>query len=405
MRSISTYIEYLLMTRHYAFLPGLGGFVMAEHEAKISGRRLLSPGRTVQYNRFMTHDDGLLANVIMEDTGVGYNEAMLFIHHEVTAMLNRVQHEGRCPLGHLGQLFTDEDCHIAFRPADTQHIDPMYYGRENIEVRSWREIEAERHPATVTPVVELKRSRKDDVIEVPRYWLHRAAIILLVVIFFFGNLVTGSHDGGNYASMFDAEAIIGHFSTLEPQSWDDSWESETAATEALASLEAVAPAAEAVPAEVEAAAVEAAPEPAFTPAPAPAVAETIVPEAAPVVNTVKLYYIIIASTTDQAEAQRTLKKFAKKGYDNIGIIERDGRLRLYIDNYPVKSDAEAALNELRKNELFEKAWLLAVKATQTSSVLSLDEWTPLQLIIKEKDNDHFTMELSHLNQPAERDQG
>ncbi|MDO4496674.1 MAG: SPOR domain-containing protein [Bacteroidales bacterium] len=375
MLNISTYIEYLLMTQHYAFLPGLGGFVLAEHEASMKPGVVLAPGRTVQFNRFMTHDDGLLANTIMTDTGMSYDDAVKYIRHEVATMLDKVQHHGRYALGKLGYLFFDEECHIAFRPTDTQCIDPLYYGHANLQMRPWQELEAERQAATA-PVVEMKRN---DVIEVPRYWLHRAAIALLIVVFFFGNLATKHNQPTtSHASMFSTEAIMEHFSTLEAQSWDESWEH----------------------AEVPAVVAE---EPKQADIAAETI-ETVVKEIKAPENS-KLYYIIVASTTDEKEAQRTLKKFAQKGYDNIGIIERDGRLRLYIDNYAVKSEAETALSELRQNQLFEKAWLLPVKCTKSSSVLSLIDWTPIKLIIKEKDNDRFTMELSYLNQPAERDQG
>lgn len=389
MRPLSAYIEYLLMTQHYAFLPGLGGFVLAEHEAALRKGMILAPSRTVQFNRFMTHDDGLLANIIMEDTGMNYDEVMQRIRHEVASMLNQVQHSGRCQLGHLGQLFSDEECHIAFRPADTQRIDPLHYGHENLTIRPWQQIEAE-NKAVSTPIVAMETRHKSDVIEVPRYWFHRAAIILLIVCFFFGNLMTGSDNATrNYAKMFNPESLIGQFSTLESQSWDENWESE----------EYAEPTAE-VLAEV----------PVETPiAKVPAVEMPAVADSQPVAtaaSTSKLYYIIIASTTDQEEAQRVLKRFAKKGYENIGIIERDGRLRLYIDNFAVKSDAEARLREVRQIDIFEKAWLLPVKCTVANeSVLSLIDWTPLQLIIKEKDNDHLSMELSHLNPTAERDQG
>lgn len=381
------------MTQHYAFLPGLGGFVLAEHEAKLKPGMILAPSRMVQFNRFMTHDDGQLANVMMEDTGMSYDEAMQRIRHEVTSMLNQVQHNGRCNFGHLGLLFTDEDCHIAFRPADTQRIDPRYYGFDNLPVKTWAEIEAESKAAE-TPVVELKpRKKADDVIEVPKYWLHRAAIVLLIVCFFFGNLMTRNENTShNYAKMFNPEMLIGQFSTLEAQSWDENWESEnydiTETNETLAESSAETYSEEPT--------AESAPAVSTTPA-----------EASPAPSKLnKLYYIIVASTTDQAEAQRVLKRFAKKGYENLGIIERDGRLRLYIDNYAVKSDAESRLNELRQIDIFEHAWLLPVKCSvDNNAVLSLIDWTPLQLIIKEKDNDHLSMELSHLNPPAERDQG
>lgn len=398
MRPLSTYLEYLLMTEHYAFLPGVGGFVLAEHEATTKSGLMFAPGRIIQFNRFMTHDNGMLANVIMEDTGKTYEEASQYIRHEVALLLDNVQHNGHCTLGHLGQIFCDEECHIAFRSASTQRFDPQFYGHDTIKVRPWQDIEREKL-IEETPVVEIHSTKKQsDVIILPKYWVHRAAVAALIICFFFANLVTTERSSSHYhAQMFNAEEIIGQFSTLESQSWDEKWESseETSTLPDFKNSTETAIVSEAV-SEQPLTTVSAEP---LTTASISTEKTTVAPKSN------KTYYIIIASTTDTSEAQRMLKRFARKGYNNVGIIERDGRFRLYLEDYSNKESAIESMEKLRQNELFENCWILPVKNNPTSSVLSANEWTPTKLIIKEKDNDHFTMELSHLNKPAEKDQG
>ena len=107
----------------------------------------------------------------------------------------------------------------------------------------------------------------------------------------------------------------------------------------------------------------------------------------------KYYLIIVCSCTTQEDAEYQMHRLEKLGYNGLGILPRDGRYRIFINTFDVKTDAETYLNALRENKTFADAWLLAVRPES------------LSLIIKNKDNDQLPMELSHLNKSAERDQG
>lgn len=371
MKALTTYIEFLLMTRHYAFVPGIGGFMLHEEDSMmLRGGRLMPQHRMLKFNRFMDHDDGMLCNIIMQAEGLSYDDANAAISMHVSALLNRVQHEGRCQMGHMGYLFFDNDCHIAFIAADQMNGDPTNYGLPTINTRTWQEVESERNAALhpeehLAPVVELKHKRSSEVIELPKVWLRRAAIVLLVITFFFANFIIG-HDNASdqqFANILDTKTLTRTFNTLDPQSWDESW--ETANVDSLIA-ETLKPSETLEPSEK---------------------AETIAP--APE----KQYLIIVGSCTTLEDADYQVKRLGKKGYHNLSILPKDDRYRIFISSFDVKAEAEAYLEELRQTSSFADAWLLAVRTSSLSH------------IIKNKDNDQLPMELSHPNKSAERDQG
>ena len=85
MKPLHLYIEYLLKTRHYAFVPGLGGFMYQEIASTVMrDGQIAPPFRLLKFNRFMDHDDGMLANVVMKAEGVTYDEATLAIRWDTS---------------------------------------------------------------------------------------------------------------------------------------------------------------------------------------------------------------------------------------------------------------------------------------------------------------------------------
>lgn len=391
MRPLSTYIEFLLMTRHYAFVPGLGGFMFQEEPSRMMlGGRLMPPLRLLKYSRLMDHDDGMLANVIMRAEGLSYDEANQSIRLSVADVLNSVQHEGRCALGRLGFIFADEDCHIAFRAADQVDQDPVYYGMAQLNVRSWRDEERIRRGGSVVSATDKPKKpvikRGEGIVELPFRWLLRAAVIALVVTFVlvkfmpwggsanenanYANLVdTGlfHHDAGISAAPIEEQAPLATDITKEDKTETPSANTTTAPTEANDGASAH---------EIQSQPVQKTTRKALA-------------------NSGKTYLIIVGSCETRDGAERLIRRLERKGYDGLEILERDGRFRVYIEQFAAKAEAVSYLNDLRATTTFSDAWLLAVRG----------EAHPLSYNIKNKDNDQLPMELSHLNRTTERDQG
>ena len=108
----------------------------------------------------------------------------------------------------------------------------------------------------------------------------------------------------------------------------------------------------------------------------------------------KVYYVIIASCSTQADAIRAARKKVADGYTHVGVIEKDGRYRLYLKSFTKRTECESYLEQVRISTPFQTAWLLPVRQ---ESLLSY--------YLKNIDNDQLPMELSHPYKRTERDQG
>lgn len=385
MHQLSTYIEYTLMTRHYAFVPGIGGFLLREVDASYSNHIYTPSHREVHFNRFLTKDDGMLANAYMEADNITYDEALSQIQIEVAQILATLNKKKSFKLGNLGTLTYDSDHHLTIKQAKQYPLDPECYGLYNLNIRPWKELEDKKSNSS--------NEKRADVISIPTYWLQRtAAIIILLLCVLFNVNYDKDVNMYDYASVFDAEIIFDTFApnTQTSQSWDETWENEKTLSEieanATINSEEIVndeqPVAEILPEETAVASenknnLEAT----VTPKPA-----TVAPS--------KLYYIIIASCTSAKEAENAVNNRKKDGYENIGILEKDGRFRLYLKSFTDRTEGEKYLQEVRTTTPFQNAWLLPVRQ---ESLLSFN--------FKNFDNDQLPMELSHPHKRTERDQG
>lgn len=382
MRKFSTYIEYLLMTRHYCYVPGKGAYMLSDEPATMGkiasigkdSRRvhtLEAPHRVVRFSPLHTYDDGMLANLLMEAEGMTYDEACRYIERQAS-------------------LLPDD-----FHTSTACHIDTENFGYNAISVETWSDIEArlnaDKQQEEQSTASVKKESLDADVIAIPRYWAQRVAVVLLIAVCFFANFL-GFDDQSTqqqYANVIDL-SMLQRGSTIH-QSWDDDEEEYDLDSEDNDIEESTSEELGEVYSSGEEVAEEACisniklPEPEMT----KKAEETIT-----VAPNGKLYYIIVASCPDQKDAQRAINNLHKLGYDGIGILERDDRCRLYINRFGDRTEAEAYLKTLRQDSNFSSAWLLPVREASLSSIIK-----------NTYDDNQLFMELSHLNQRTERDQG
>ncbi len=418
MRPLATYIQYLLMTRHYAFVPGVGGFMLHEEDSfcksaltgdaqcgdanfddtqtsRTFSGELLAPRHVLKFNGSMTHDDGMLANVIMEAEGLTFDEANASVRAAASALLETARTEGHCTLGNLGDLVYDGG-HFSLRADDFTADDPQYYGLAPVRVRSWQEVEQERYPKLHVQPAETKQAsaHRDGVVELPTRWLRRAAVILLIVTFFFANMIpfVRENDGSEYANIVCTDLLSRHFSSLSPQ--PGSTGSTTAANMIMSNGNTTA--ADTILSNGSTTAADTAPDSTLTNG-SMTTANIILSndslEAQVAAAPAKHYLIVVRSCKSEAEALSAVRRLQQKGYTGLSIFPKNGKYRVFISMFDVKAEAESYLTGLRADANFTDAWLLAIRHQS------------LSLIIKNKDNDQLPVELSHANQPTERDQG
>ncbi len=382
MRAFTTYIEYLLMTRHYCYVPGRGAYMLVDEPASqgavpsigSDSRRLHNmeaPHRIVRFSPLHTHDDGMLANLLMEAEGMTYDEACRYIQRQAG-------------------LLTDD-----FTRSASLHTDTDNFGFDNLQIESWADIEArlnrieeaDESADQKSAAASIPAAKREDIIEIPKYWLKRAAVVLLIGVFFFTNFIGLNEGNTHMASVIDINAL--QRSSMLHQTWevDDEFADEEYADDSIIDL-AIA---EAISEYVD----EQHPERVAT-VPVSPVDEYI--EAAEAIQEValgKTFFIVVGSTRSEESAGKIFMRYKNEGYKNMGILVTRGLYRVFIDQFTTKDDAIAYLRQIRKvNDT--KSWMLPFENNGSLS----------PYIIKNIYNDNqLSMELSHPHQRTERDQG
>ncbi len=398
MKSLATYIEYLIMSRHFAFVPGLGAFMIHEVPAHIETIReeqsgvarfvLTPPTHVLSFNRLVTHDDGVLANTYMEFEECSYDEAQAQIHHEVAQWLRTLEEVGSVVLGTWGRLDLDEERRWSFtatHDATTQTATPHHYGLATLTLNQWQQPAPKVAPA---PTVQHPATTAHDerlVLPITRYVAQRMAMIVLILCTCFSGFLPYSRIDRptQEACVIDSEILSGDRMPYMQvrHTWEETWEQEIALSEAWTDSEATQITAEAVPLTAELSAPET-----IVSTTTQAVPTTEDPQA-------KRYYIIIGSCTTEEEATAQCARLRKSGVTDVGILLKDDRYRLYINDFADRSEAESYLSDLRAQSSFHDAWLLPARSAS------------LKHISKIKHNEQLPMELSHLTTGTKRDAG
>lgn len=358
MQKLSTYIEYLLMTRHYCYVPGRGAYMMSEESASqgilpaVGGtngiHEMIPPKRIVRFSALHHHDDGMLANLLMEAEGMSYDEACRFIKRQVNTLPEDFSEKS--------SLSTDVD----------------NFGFETLKLETWGDIERRMQAAKQPQQPEAKTDNSPrleihrDSVSIPTYWIKRAAIALLIAIFFFTDFIGLNKNNDQLASVLNV-SILQRQVMVTPSLIDDedAMELFDYAEETIA---------ESIAEEQEA---------------ETSLAESLIGKDA--------FYIVVGSTHSEKDAHRIYKRYANDDeYPSAGIMIRGGLYRVFVNVIEDKTEATNYLRAIRKvNERLSKAWLFPVSGEES-----------LSYSIKNIYNDNqLSMELSHPKQRTERDQG
>jgi len=67
------------------------------------------------------------------------------------------------------------------------------------------------------------------------------------------------------------------------------------------------------------------------------------------------YYLIIASFTNERDAREAIKRFRKNGFNNVGILKSNGKVRVYLDRFSNIKEAVYAKQNLPYS--YRDAWI------------------------------------------------
>ncbi|MGL4325902.1 MAG: SPOR domain-containing protein, partial [Tannerellaceae bacterium] len=75
----------------------------------------------------------------------------------------------------------------------------------------------------------------------------------------------------------------------------------------------------------------------------------------------KEFYIVVGSFPNKTQALQLYDKFSAAKIQTLGIIERDGKYRIYANKFQNRESADKYLLDLKKNPEFKDAWVFATK--------------------------------------------
>jgi len=107
--NIEQYISDLLYEHDCVIIPGLGGFIGNYTPARVNPvhHTFFPPCKSLLFNINLKQNDGLLANRIVQDKMIPYEEAMHFIRSFVNHCNSLLKEEKKIRLGNIGTLFMD----------------------------------------------------------------------------------------------------------------------------------------------------------------------------------------------------------------------------------------------------------------------------------------------------------
>ena len=362
MKNLARHIELLLRDNDCVILPGFGGFIAHDVPAYYVGEEGLyyPPTRSISFNAAISMNDGLLAQSYMKSYHVDYARANYMIDMTIEQLTDMLDEEGSVTLSRIGTITQDAYHSLQFTPDVAGIASPMHFG---LGAFSIKELSQLNKPVETLQEAEATQRAKTISIHINKEMLHRmistAAIILLLLMV---ALPTGHHRPTDIASLHLTElitatpmlqpetvltavveeAITETCDTLvQPTALFSTIEEETPTTDAESTetvIEEVS-----VPAEVIVPAAD-------TPQPVAVAAQST-----------KTYHIIVASLPNHRGADETLAQYLSQGYAEASLVERDGRVRISLIQFANKDEANEYLEDLRQNEKFQSAWLLAVR--------------------------------------------
>ena len=387
MRNLVRHIDLLLRDNDCVILPGFGGFIAHAVPAYYvkEEHTYYPPSRSISFNAAITMNDGLLAQSYMKSYGVDYARATYLIDVAIDQLRDVLDEEGVVELPRIGCIKQDIHQALQFTPEAAGIASSAHFGLGSFSIKELSQLyqvtaETIKKPESIITHTE----RTIDVHinkHVLRQVLYTAAVFLLLLMV---ALPTGTEKMTDIASLHFADASVTTSNEpvrteevvieVMPESLPAVTDLTETVTEPIPStdntpiiIEGTPTATEETPVVAEESQAiqptedmtEVLPQPAET----TAVAEVVpaATEQSIAVAPTKTYHIIVASLPSRRGADETLNQYVSKGYTSASLVERDNRVRISLIQFTDKDEANEYLKTLRENEMFQNAWLLAVR--------------------------------------------
>ncbi|WP_106830661.1 HU domain-containing protein [Parabacteroides pacaensis] len=335
MLRIISHIERLLLEYDCVIIPKVGGFVLQDHPSVfVENKNLFSPAhKEVTFNPTLQHNDGLLVESYMKMYHVDYNQAFFMVEEDTDQLKAALSYHQRISLGSIGQFLIGEEERVIFERGEEAFFSPASYGLGEFHLPTLQTLQQETARTEMSPST---RKKKKDTIYIPvSVRFIRTAVASAAAIALFLLISTPVRDVNT--SAYTASFIP----------------SEVVAKATLPEVKAEEPVSEPVASSVTA--IEKANEGSVNVSLSTPSNE--VKEAAAIKKNIKYYHAVIGSFPTQKQADSFLAGVDKTQCADPGIVERNGRIRVYAARFTERNEAENYINKIRTQAKYKDAWL------------------------------------------------
>lgn len=362
MIELAQHIEILLLENDCVIVPGFGGFVAHHAPAThIKEENLfLPPTRTIGFNPQLKLNDGVLVQSYMSVYDTSFADANRIVEKEVSEFIGLLHEEGKAHLENIGEIHYNIYGNYEFIPYDYKITTPSLYGLDSFEMH---ELSTLQQREKVLVPANLEKEKKTYEISINRAFLRNAAAMIAAIVLFFAFSTPVENTDvqkNNYAQLLPSEL----FEQIEKQS--------VAVTPVYVKSEAMQQAKKLSASSTKASSTKKHTADKVKTSKPIAVKEVKVTKqgtsattaaTAPAVKSQKSvnhpFHIIVAGGISLKDAEAIATQLKSKGFANAKALNMDGKVRVSISSFDNRNEATKQLLELRKNETYKNAWLLA----------------------------------------------
>ena len=360
MIELAQHIETLLLENDCVIVPGFGGFVAHYSPAtRVKEENIfLPPSRTIGFNPQLKLNDGVLVQSYMSAYDTSFADASRIVEKEVNEFIGLLHEEGKAHLDNIGEIQSNIYGNYEFVPYDYKITTPSLYGLDSFEIH---ELSALQQKEKVLIPTYPEKEKKTFEISINRAYLRNAAAMIAAIVLFFAFSTPVENTDvqkNNYAQLLPSEL----FEQIEKQSvaitpvyvkndaaqQAKKFSASSASTKTSSAKKHTTDKAKTskpiAVREVKVVKQE-------TAAPAPAVKSQ---ESAN-----HPFHIIVAGGISLKDAEAIATQLKSKGFADAKALNTDDKVRVSISSFNNRDEATKQLLELRKNETYKNAWLLA----------------------------------------------
>ncbi len=359
MKVLVQHLENLLPEHDCVVVPGLGGFVQNEVQARLQpGARLFYPAsKEIGFNHRLKFNDGLLSQSYQETKGLSFEEANAEIHSAVQEIQEKLDAGKFIRLGRTGTLFMI-DKQLIFRPDHHNHFYPEAYGLTpftfpllNKQVAPVETVMAPSFETEAETVVEKRKAKaepkssRDEFIHLRFNRSRFRQLVASVAVFLF--LILFSKPAGKPSGNQEA-GMMHNYLSAPLRSVPNAVKKDSAAVTTLSVKDS---------AKTNVDDRTAIPTPSIQKNPA-VLPSSLVYEVDP-----QTYYIIVSAFIQKSTAKRWITEHESESFiKEAGIIKADGHARVFIKRFKDQEQAAQFLSEFAASHSeYASAWIYSAK--------------------------------------------